>query len=157
MTDGNDSAQGVIGAVNQWKSGKGCFVKLNENDSDFFKFGLFVSKPGDFVRIHIKPGTGNYSDKFEILRTEKLEAGETTAQKPAPSTEFQQALSRTRTPVSVDDTKGRILRSVTLKCATQLHAATLKVGDRTSVKEMVLDVIETATQFEDYITGTKEN
>ena len=155
MMEQNESAQGVIGAVNQWKSGKGCFVKLNENDADFFKFGVFVSKPGDFVRLHIKQGTGNYSDKYEILRTEKLEAGETTAQKPASGQDFKQASLPTQKPVSVDDTKGRILRSVTLKCATQLHAATLKVGDRTSVKEMVLDVIETASQLESYITGTK--
>jgi len=148
---GEQTIDGKITQVSNWNSGKGCFVKLDTLDTDFFKFGGFTSQVGALVKIHYKQGTGNYSDKLEILRSEKLGG----PAEPVPGEQqlkgFVPASNLPRQNLKSDEIAGRITRSVTLKCASQLWAQTLKVGDRTSLPELAQKVIETARELEDYI------
>ena len=151
MTDQEESIDGIITQINPWKSGKGSFLKLDTIETDFFKFGHVASKVGDVVRIFYTKGTGNYADKFNINRTEKLVEGA----QPTPPTEaqanFKPANELPKNTYHEDDTQARIKRSVTIKCASNLWASTLKDGDRTSIPDLIPEIIKTAKALEKYI------
>ncbi len=150
MTE-DQTIDGKIIQVSPWKSGKGCFVKLDTLEADFFKFGGFGAKVGDVVRIAYKPGTNNYSDKFEIVRTEELNKFSDQDPTGTPKTGFTPANNIPKSKPAGTDIADTIRRSVTIKCASNLWAATLKDGDRTSIPELIPKIIQTAKELETYI------
>lgn len=87
MTEEN-TAKGTVEQVNSWKSGKGYFLKLVNDDRDFTGFGGCQASAGQDVTIEFKQGTGNFSDKFDIIvltMGDKITGSENPKSQPAPS------------------------------------------------------------------------
>ena len=157
MTDGEETIDGVITQINAWNSGKGQFVKIDSLDADFFKFGGFVSQVGDTVRLHYKPGKGNYSDKFEILRTEKLVAGATPKPPTKEQAEFKPASEIPKAVPKTNDISGNIRRSVTLKCASRIYIG-LNIGkNQENIVSICDQITELAKLLEPYIEHGKSD
>ncbi len=155
MTTGNETIDGTITRVNQWKSGKGHFVILDTTETEFVKFGGFIAQPGDLVRIEYKQAKGMYSDKLDIIRTEILTKGKQTDQKPKTLAEQHPQKPIADYSQKQGKTEGAIMRSVALKCASWIISGTIQAGSQQELQESIIATITMAKSFEPYLTGAK--
>lgn len=151
----NKTVDGVIIQINEWVSKKGRFVKLDSTDQDFFKFGGFHCNVDDAVTIEYKPGSGNYADKFEIVKVTKLGGlsgpnGFKTADKlPKPEP------SKNINLYNPKDKDAAIVRAVAFKGAIEIIAAATEQGEVVLYEQTVTRVSELAKLFEPYLKGEK--
>ena len=102
---------GTIIDINYWKGAKsGYFLVLEGDDTDYFGYGSPSAEIGENVKLAVRPGAGNFSDKFEITGTERK--GPQDKKTPAP-------LPKPAAPSNVNE---RILNQMCTKAATHLVA-----------------------------------
>jgi len=73
-----ETVTGKVASLNDWKSGKGVWVNLEDNPNDFFAYKNKAPKLGEEGTWQVKEGTGIFSDKVELV---KKQGG--TPEKPA--------------------------------------------------------------------------
>jgi hypothetical protein len=63
-----ENIKGRIASVKEWPSGKGSFVKLENDERDFYKFGRNGVAAGLEIEAQVQPGTGSFSEKICITK-----------------------------------------------------------------------------------------
>jgi len=71
MAEETQTVSGEVVSVTPWKSGKGSWVNLQDNSTDFFAFKAKVPKVKETGTWVVKEGTGVMSDKVELVKPVK--------------------------------------------------------------------------------------
>ena len=58
--------KGKVGKIQKWKSGKGCFLFLQGDENEYYKFGSAPFREGDEICYEASPGTGSFEDKIQL-------------------------------------------------------------------------------------------
>lgn len=61
-----EKTEGQVEQVNAWKTGKGYFLSLVEDEREYYGFGSPKMEVGDNIAIEISEGTGNFSGKWKV-------------------------------------------------------------------------------------------
>lgn len=69
MPKEKQTVTGTIKAINPWDSGKGGFIVLEDDSTDYYYFSKPPAKIGDTGVFETKPGTKNFSDKVQLVKT----------------------------------------------------------------------------------------
>jgi len=65
MTE-KDKVQGKVARVTEWKTHKGYFLNLKDDQNDYYGFGKCKADVSDEIELEVSEGTGNFSDKIRI-------------------------------------------------------------------------------------------
>lgn len=132
--------KGTIADIKEWKKGGGFFLNLEDDPNDYYKFGASKNEVGDPVEITVKEGSGNFSDKFEIVIIGK---GDEETAKPAKN---KQDKDKSFTELCDDgakvymNTQNLIVEQCCLKAAAEIVGHLLKRTDKINAEDVAKTV-----------------
>jgi len=124
MTNEN-TVTGQISKLVPWKSGKGFFVNLEGDDTDYYTFLKLKVNTGDEATFQVTEGSGNFSDKLQI--TKVLKQDTIPAKKPdtAPVEEPPVTTEFSSEHKFYADKQSLIVQQTCLKAAARIVAASI--------------------------------
>jgi len=109
----NEIVKGDVAGYIEWKTGKGYFLSLVDDDIDYYGYGRKDLKEGERVELEVQQGTGNFKDKKEVKSVAVLESKAAPAGEP----------SDRKAPGPLDVDRGKAINAaVALKCAEDFVA-----------------------------------
>ena len=150
------TVQGVIRKVTPWQSGKGCFLALHGDSSDYYMFCKHLPNEGDNVTLTVTEGTGNFSDRLQIT---KLEPAKRTleeikqAKKEADEIVQQSTMAGDRFYFKREDL---IIKQTCIKAAAEVIGHCVERSKTPALKGLTDAVIDMADRFYCYVTEQEE-
>ena len=123
---------GKVEEIRLWQMNKGYFLRLIGDRRDYFAYGSPKCKEEDEVILYVKPGTGNFRDKWQITKVEVMNKGQATL------------------PVQAKTDPELRHRAIVHALAVLTASATAEAEDPEKLAERA---IELAKKFEKYISG----
>jgi len=151
MTE-KDKTTGKVARITEWKTGKGYFLNLQDDQNDYYGFGKCKAKIGETVDLEVSEGTGSFADKIKI---DKLHSGATVKQVEQETKDKDMEIVN-KSIASGENTyferQNLIIRQTCIKAAANLVGtanASEKAGDFPTMVTRVCDVAE---QFYAWVT-----
>ena len=150
---------GYIIDLKPWSSNKGFFVNIDSEAKDFYGFGSCPHEMGNTIKIHATPGTGKFSDKFEVCKitpvtdTELKDYKEAKTFLPDKKPEPEQII---RPRIDINDS---IIQQCCLKAAANLAGQIFMGREMNSNKDIATlgkQVLQFKKMFYEDITGKKK-
>lgn len=146
-----DTVEGIVSAVKVWKTGKGYFLNLEGDDTDYYAFGGVDTDVENTVKLTVKPGTGTFSDKCQITKLVNVKQGKIQDAGSQASKPGSKAVASAQSPGQSGKNDAEIRRGVSLKCASWITAATIMPDAEADAVAFAKDTVELAKKFEPYL------